>query len=341
MSTNGEPIPQNQTEIPAPAAQAAIPESNIADATRNAGLAESLTNAMADNGANVLDNLAKDSWGTPEPIGTTGAKPEEDTSEKTKYPDREALIKRLEERTEGFFAMAQTRTTRIEDATQGIQQTHRGLEEVKDDGPGIVRRVRDASTSQTSDEVINLVGQTARQIDEQIADAKSTIIKLDVDGQLTYIGDKESELTGGGMEKYKTALREALKIQDPELREIRLAELKEKLLVVSDRINEDAKRSRKTGLDFEDNTKQRSTGAPGRLESAEMILPRLQQELGNDFRSVLHGIGDMKEAYARFRGGLVHVESLPHEFSLLAQAASELGYGIKEVFAAFEKGQFR
>ena len=343
MSTTGEPIPTGITAEATPAPK--IPPANLlglshSEIQARQGLANNLIRQASSEGVDsAINKLAgNDNPRTPEPVEPIDTKAED--SETEKYPDRETLIKDLGDRTEGFFGMAKVRARNIDEARQGISKSHRDLGEVRDDGPRIVSRVRDASTTSTADEVINLVGQTSRRIDEQIEDAQRTMQNLGIDDQMDYLRQRSSELTGGGMEQFKEALRQALKIQDPEERAMRLADLKQKVMIVSERVSEDATRSGKTGTEFEDRTKQRSVGGPGRLESAEMILPRLRDELGYDFGRVIGGIRDMKEAYGRFRAGTVHAESLPHEFSLLARAANELGYGIDQIFTALEEGKF-
>lgn len=344
MTTTGEPIPTGVTPETAPAPK--IPPANLlglshSEVQARQGLASKLATEASSTGVDsALDKLAgKDNWGTPEPTRSASVDTE-DSQETIRYPDRERLLQDLEDRTEGFFGMARVRARNIEDATQGINKSHRDLAEVRDDGPGIVGRVRDTSTSPIADEVINLVGQTARRIDEQIEDARSTMQNLGIDDQLDYLRRRESELTGGGMEQYKDALRETLKIQDPEQRAMRLTDLKQRIIEVTERIKEDSTRSSKKGSEFEVRTKQRSSGSPGRLESAEIIIPKLQAELGYDFGRVIGGIREMREAYGRFRSGTMHIEILPHEFRLLTDAAGELGYGVEQIFAIFEQGKF-
>lgn len=337
MSKTGEPIPLSQVEATAATPQAVTPTTHPGAATINIGLAESLTNAVTIDGNAALDKLAtKETWGTPEPMGTTGAITEpadaresntETTtteSEKPEYPDKEVILNNLGERIEGFFGMARSRERNIRDSIDGARQSTRPLEDLKENGLRTSRTLREVNGGDAQ-EVSNSSATIARRAEEQIAHTAQTIQSIDAEEQFAYIKSAEGKFTGEALDAYKEEIRGALKIENPEARDAKLVELYQRIRDVAQRIDTRAGQAHNKTVNLREDTKGRTGQMRHGLESAHYLLPSLKQKLGDSYYRIAGMISDMDGSYQRLRMLSQHVDGLPLEFQRLSNVADERG----------------
>jgi hypothetical protein len=261
------------------------------------------------------------------------------TPEGPNLPDREAVLKDLGEKIDGFFGFARVRGGRIQESADVINRSRQPLEELKENGSSTKRMLQEIP-SDTAHEAAQASAQIASRAEEQIDDTFRTMHSIDAGEQLAYIKTQEGQFTGEALETFKGEIREALKIEDQQAREDKLVELNNRIRAITTRVDERATESYSKSLTLQDGTKIRRGQIKSRIDTVQYVLPSLREKLGDSYHRVASMADEMGDSFHRFGIEAQHIESISLEFKLLAHTADELGVSMAQIFSALGAGKF-